>query len=518
MRLQARMRLEPRHAYSISTVLALIVTVGICAVIGLYSVWSITSLVERVESEALEELASQGRVIAAGASVATREQGIGAARRFIEAMDTDNTQFSSNWIAWSARPPPGFAADTATWHAFSNGRTVALRAVGELVHYAPVRRDHEVVGVLRLSMTRGGLDARVANIVRQRLFGAVLLVVVCAGLVLVSVRVFVARPLATLVAYARQIAHGDLTRRIAPERLDEIGHLASEMNQMTESLHAARQAMIDESEERTRMQAQLRHAERLKTVGQLASGFAHELGTPLNVILGRARMIARGQVKDEALIESAEIIGQQARRVADLMRHLLTFARRRPSPTGPLDLRAVLRNIEQLVQPVTHKRRVTLTLHMPEVSCMARGDAGQIEQVVANLVMNAVDAMPSGGPVDVILEKRHARHPQLGVEGPWYALTVTDRGPGVPADLRERIFEPFFTTKEVGAGTGLGLSVAYGIVRDHEGWIEVAEAQPGEGAQFVVFLPIPDETPPRPSATTDSLPAIEDAGDGDGMV
>lgn len=504
-------RLRPR---SISTLLALIVTLGICAVVGLYSLWSITSLVVRIEQEALDELASRGRAIAAGASEMAVEHGPMAARRLIEAMDAGSPQFTATFIAWQPSPPPAFGVDSASWAAFAQGRTLALKAGRDLVHYAPIVRDREVAGVLRLSKTRGGLDASVAAVVQQRVAVAVLLMVVCAGLVLASVRVLVARPLTQLVRHARRVAGGDLTARITPERFDEIGHLASEMNQMTESLHAARQTIIDEADERTRVQAQLRHAERLKTVGQLASGFAHELGTPLNVILGRARMIARGQVTGDALVESAEIIGQQAKRVAELMRHLLTFARRRPSPTGPVDLRAVLRNIEQLVAPVTHKRRVAVTVTTPDAGGVARGDTGQIEQVVANLVMNAVDAMPDGGPVELRLERQHAKHPQNGVEGPWYALVVTDAGPGVPAELRDRIFEPFFTTKEVGAGTGLGLSVAYGIVRDHEGWIAVGEGEGGRGARFTVYLPIPDETPPQP-ATTDRLPVVESEGGGE---
>ena len=498
-----------RRAYSISTLLALIVTLGICAVIGLYSLWSITSLVDTIEEEALSELAGRGRALAAGASQVAAAHGEPAARRLIEAMDAASERFTAEWIEYATEPPQGLI-DAESREVFEEGRTLALGERRDLVYYGPVVRDHEVLGVLRLSKARAGLDASVAKVVQQRVFVSALLVVVCTVLVLVSVRAFVARPLATLVTYARQIAGGDLTARIAPERLDEIGHLASEMNQMTQSLHAARQAIIDEAEERTRVQAQLRHAERLKTVGQLASGFAHELGTPLNVILGRARMIARGQVKDDALVESAEIISAQAKRVAELMRHLLTFARRRPSPTGPLDLKSVVRNIQQLVAPVAHKKRVELRIVAPDEPCIARGDQGQVEQVVANLVMNAIDAMPDGGPVTLTVARSEARHPRGDADGPYFALEVADGGTGIPAEVRDRIFEPFFTTKEVGAGTGLGLSVAYGIVRDHEGWIEVADAPEGDGARFIVYLPIPGESPPRPASDTDTLPVVDE--------
>lgn len=240
----------------------------------------------------------------------------------------------------------------------------------------------------------------------------------------------------------------------------------------------------------TEVEQRLRHAARLETVGQLAAGFAHELGTPLNVILGRARMISRRQVEGDAAVESAEIIIGQARRMAELVRHLLTFARRRPSPTTRLDLAKVVEGARALLAPVAHKRRASLDIELPEARCISPGDAGALEQMLANVVMNAIDAMPLGGAVRLRLDRAEGTHPRTGAEGPWHTIRVSDQGPGIPPEVRERVFEPFFTTKDVGEGTGLGLSVAYGIVRDHGGWIDIAEAEPDRGAEVTIWLPI----------------------------
>lgn len=232
----------------------------------------------------------------------------------------------------------------------------------------------------------------------------------------------------------------------------------------------------------------LRHVARLETVGQLAAGFAHELGTPLNVILGRARMITRGRVKDDAAVECAEIIVQQAMRMTDLVRALLTFARSRPSPTGRVELHRLVEQVRDLMQPMAHKKHIGLECMTTPLTVV--GDTADLQQVVANVVMNAVDAMPRrGGVVRLSLVSHVGPHPETGAEGQWHGVTVIDRGPGVPPELRQRVFDPFFTTKDVGEGTGLGLSVAYGIVRDHGGWIAIEDAEPGPGAAITVWLP-----------------------------
>lgn len=233
----------------------------------------------------------------------------------------------------------------------------------------------------------------------------------------------------------------------------------------------------------------LRYVARLETVGQLAAGFAHELGTPLNVVLGRARMISRRQVEGDAAVECADIIIEQARRMTELVRALLTFARSRPSPTDRLEIGGVVERACRLLTPIAHKRRIDFVIEKDDETRRVRGDSGALQQVLANIVMNSLDAMPQGGEVHLSTVTEDRAHPDSGVEQAWYGIRVVDRGPGVPPELRERVFDPFFTTKDVGAGTGLGLSVAYGIVRDHAGWIAIDDADPGPGAAITIWLP-----------------------------
>ncbi len=238
----------------------------------------------------------------------------------------------------------------------------------------------------------------------------------------------------------------------------------------------------------TDIDRRLRHVARLETVGQLAAGFAHELGTPLNVVLGRARMISRGLVKDAAAIESADIIIEQAVRMTELVRSLMTFARARPSPTGQVDIATLVEKSRELLRPIAHKSRVTLDAE-PGAPTRITGDPGELQQALANVVINGIDASPIGGTVGIGVERRSASHPETGQAGEWLVITVRDAGPGIPPDVRKRAFDPFFTTKDVGQGTGLGLSVAFGILRDHGGWITLGDAEPAPGAAVSLWLP-----------------------------
>jgi signal transduction histidine kinase len=303
--------------------------------------------------------------------------------------------------------------------------------------------------------------------------------------------VLVGRPLRRLADKARRIGAGDLSGPLLIRQRDEVGQLAAEMNHMCELLQAEHQRADAEAAARLEAQDQLRHAERLSTVGKLASGIGHELGTPLNVVAGRAKMIASGEVTGAEASESARIIGEQAERMTKIIRQVLDFARRRGPQKARRGLKEIVRSAGQLLRPLASKRDVALELpeeDAPEVA--AAVDAGQLQQVLTNLMLNGVQAMPGGGALRVEIAREPARPPPDcdRPEGVHVAIHVTDRGTGILPEHVGHVFEPFFTTKGVGEGTGLGLSVAYGIVRDHGGWITIRSA-PGKGSRFTVYLP-----------------------------
>jgi two-component system NtrC family sensor kinase len=306
---------------------------------------------------------------------------------------------------------------------------------------------------------------------------------------------FIGRPARLLVEQARRIGSGDLDRRLDLRQRDELGELAREFNGMCDRLAEARQRTAAEAKARLAALDQLRHADRLATVGRLASGIAHELGTPLNVVSGRAQLVGSGELSADETKDSARIIFEQTKRMTRIIRQLLDFARRGKASKERVDLGSVAGQCLAMLEPMALKASVALTL-APAEGVVAWADAGQMQQAVTNLVVNAIQATGKQGSVTVTVQRSEAEPPadHGGESGLFLAIRVRDSGRGMDPETRARAFEPFFTTKDVGEGTGLGLSVAYGIVHDHGGWIGVESAE-GAGSEFTIYLPEPGEEP-----------------------
>ncbi len=225
-------------------------------------------------------------------------------------------------------------------------------------------------------------------------------------------------------------------------------------------------------------EAQLRRTERLAELGTLASGMAHEIGTPMNVILGRAEYLMR-RTQEDATRKGLETIVSQVERIDKIMNQLLTFARRRPMDRRAMDIRVPIADCLDVVQErlLQHEIRVQVDVEQAPKSMYA--DPDQMSQVLLNLVLNAMHAMPGGGTLRVEVRR----------DCDQVKLAVSDTGEGIPAELVSKIFDPFFTTKDVGKGTGLGLTVVHGIVQEHGGTIQV-ETEVGRGTTFIITLPL----------------------------
>jgi len=253
-------------------------------------------------------------------------------------------------------------------------------------------------------------------------------------------------------------------------------------------LSTLRERMNLEVHLRTLAIDQLRHAERLTTIGKLAAGVAHELGSPLSVISGRAALIASGKLTEPDTTRSATVIVQQVERIATIIRHLLDFSRRGGTHREAVDLQKVCRETLDLLASIARQSGVEMTLcGSPAVAACNRGE---LQQVLSNLIANATHAMPKGGLITVTTGLATTRPPDQKGSAPreFAVVAVRDEGTGIPLDVLPQIFDPFFTTKDVGTGTGLGLSVSYGIVHDHGGFIGV-DTRVGEGTTFTVYLP-----------------------------
>jgi PAS domain S-box-containing protein len=240
------------------------------------------------------------------------------------------------------------------------------------------------------------------------------------------------------------------------------------------------------------LEEQLRQAQKLEAIGQLAAGVAHDFNNLLAVILMQVELTGDRDGLPSPARAGLEEIRQAAERAADLTRQLLLFARKQALQPGDLDLNQAVTGLARMLQRIIGED-VTLRLQLHPTALMIRADAGMLHQVLLNLVVNARDAMPQGGQLAIetgertFTEADQPVHP-AAQPGRYACLRVRDTGTGIPAEIRSRIFDPFFTTKGPGRGTGLGLATVFGIVQQHRGFVEV-ESQPGRGSCFHVHLP-----------------------------
>jgi two-component system NtrC family sensor kinase len=287
------------------------------------------------------------------------------------------------------------------------------------------------------------------------------------------------------------VAGGDLDYRLPVRSRDEIADLAESFNRMTAELSEARARLLEQA------QNALAGSEKMAALGKLAATVAHEVNNPLFGILTYAKLcqkeIAKSSLDEEArkgLTEQLEVIERESRRCGEIMRNLLTFARQAPRKRQANQLNELVTRAVRLMHHQFEIQGIEIETDLAPELASVECDAGQIQQIVLVLLMNAAEAMPQGGRLRVSTEAVSGD----AVAGAGLRLRVRDWGPGIPADVMPQIFEPFFTTKEEQQRTGLGLAVAKSILDQHGGHIEVRSKE-GEGAEFVITLPLDQSEP-----------------------
>jgi signal transduction histidine kinase len=438
------------------------------------------------DNQMRSEATALGRALARGMAEVWERDGEAAARQFLLTASSKSEHIRARWVWLDATSRDAPHIPREQLEPLEEGQVLSIKDQGVLLTFIPVKVPEARDGGLEIAQPLEQLYKFTSDSLRNGIIASASAVAIAGLLALALGVVFIGRPISRLAEKARRVGTGDLSGPLHLSQRDELGQLATEINLMCERLAAERSARESATE-------QLRHADRLTTVGKLASGIAHELGTPLNVVQGRARLIRDREVEGDEAIESARIVLEQAERMTALIRQLLDFARPRPLYKTSLNVSSLVSRVCDLVGTIARKANVTLDCTAGDETLRVDADEGQLHQVLTNLVINAIHAMPDGGTVEIVTRLAEAAPPpyvetHAMTRGAWIAIEVRDTGTGMDPATRERIFEPFFTTKQVGEGTGLGLSVSWGIVREHGGWIDVASA-PGTGSTFIVWLP-----------------------------
>lgn len=363
---------------------------------------------------------------------------------------------------------------TTAWMTSDSGIASDPRSNDILAHrfyspYGTPERGWVVVVNARKEFFLGPL----ATIGRLSALWAVVVVLITIAVSLFFTR-SLTRPIQAVVEGVRRMGEHP-AERINTSTSDEVGFLAGEINRMADAIQ-------HNAEDRLRVEEQIRNTEKLASVGEMAAGLAHELNTPLGNIKALALLTRKGIEQDHCdrpqLIADMDDIADQAGKCSGIISGLLSFARRSEPQLASHDPAALVREALGLVRLRAEKQGVRLAFAPPLDSPALYVDGDQLRQVFVNLLLNGIDAA-QGGSITVEI--------QTGDDS--IALHFHDTGCGIPADQLDRIFDPFFTTKEVGQGTGLGLSVSYGIINNLGGRIEVTST-PGQGSTFVVLLPL----------------------------
>lgn len=415
-----------------------------------------------------------GRAISQAVEHVCDRDGVARARELVEDLNARDAHIEISWVDETTARSPAVRVETE-----GAERNLVTR----------IGLDVGEPATLRLRETLRIEDTLVAEAYARSAAIALLLAIVSTLVMAFLGAALVGRPIDALVELARRVGAGDLAarahlRRGAAAWRDEIAVLATELNGMTEALARTQARLDEELAARIAILEQLRHADRLRVVGEISSEFAHQIGTPLAAVRARAQLLAQGEVSADRIGGTAGAIVEDVDRVSASVRTMLDFSRRRGGQRQRVDAAQWARSTLDILLPLATRKRVALTLHAPSEPIEVQLDPIEMQQALTNLVMNALQASHEGERIDV----------SLRTDGGALSIEIEDEGTGIAADALPHVFEPYFTTKGPGEGTGLGLSVAHGIVREHGGHIEL-ESTAGEGTRVSVRLPLEPTAP-----------------------
>jgi signal transduction histidine kinase len=474
--------------------------VGITLLLVLDGYLSIEREVVQFDRAMTENALQIGSIMSGLIEHAWMESGENKAIELINDANLSNHSVTLRWV-WLENPLDPLHLpwiDAVKFAQLKQGDTFSLKTdkrdeTGFRYTYIPLKLENHTISALEIQQSLLPLSEYSHKMLIQSLKGGVLLLLTSFLFLYCFIDRQVRRRLEPLSDKAKQIGKGDYEPNLTVRGNDELSDQAAIMNVMCSRLQAA-QAKIDTVHEaRIKTLEQLRHTERLSTLGHISAGIAHEMGTPLNIVSGRAKMIEAGTLPLQDMINSARIIKNQSDRMTRIIRQFLDFTRRRKPQYTPTNVLSLIRQVFEILTPIAKKKGVTLELtHADEIETRLRMDANQIQQVLINLIMNSIQAMPHGGRGRVNVFKKKCDHTTPPGNEQFLGIACSDDGEGIDKEILEHVFEPFFTTKTAGEGTGLGLSIVQGIIEEHQGWIEV-KSDTAKGTTFVIYLPMGQE-------------------------
>lgn len=409
----------------------------------------------------------------------------------------------------------------------------------------PIFFESEQIGHV---LVRSDLEEMQARQARYISMVSIFLLFACLSSLLITARFqrIISRPILTLAELANRVStNRDYSTRAKKESQDETGNLVDAFNEMltqiqerdaalkqandsleqrvndrTQELIAANTQLRKEIQERelaeralSEREEQLLQSQKMEAIGKLAGGIAHDFNNQLAIVQGYTDMLIESAQNDPVVKKRLQQIANVVTRASKLTQQLLLFSSKQPIQLRPLDLNLHLIELKSMLERLMGEN-ITLQLDLSPTLSIVHADPGNINQVVTNLFVNARDAMPNGGTLTIKtqmidFDNTDSQHPpQTHPNGTFVCLSISDTGTGMADDIKEHIFEPFFTTKEPGQGTGLGLSVVYGIVQSHGGWITV-DSEPNRGSHFHIYLKPHEDTVQLTEAQIDPEGALQ---------
>lgn len=344
-----------------------------------------------------------------------------------------------------------------------------------------VNKTGELRGAVEILISFNSISKTVSALVHKFIAFILLTIFLLGMLIYIISQRSIALPIVRLKEASKKLGLGNLGLRIEKTGTDELDDLIEEFNRMAQNIERQNRRQEQLFNEKINLERSLRHRDKLASIGQLTSGLAHEIGTPLNVISGRAEYLLRKIADNSHGSENLKIIIRQADRITKIMQQMLAFSRKPKAEFKNIHIDKIIDDAFALCQLKQNRENSTVVLELQLTATALMGDADGLQQLFVNLMLNSCHAMGICGKI-LITSRTKSNSPNEIV------IEYEDNGVGIPATDRARVFDPFFTTKEVGDGTGLGLFMVSNIVQEHQGRIEL-DYDFDRGARFIIHLP-----------------------------